>query len=241
VCPGCFSPGNLIGMPISIEGKAVSVGPRRRGGVVPAASLTRGSPPYPYGEPYASWRLGTPHRLLLAGPPGSGKTTLAAALAVSAARSVSVLYVAIEQGHSALLGGLLRRIGLDDLTARRLQVSDARTSMEVEDDLTRGKYQLVVLDSVSEGDLTPEYTVSLLGDRSWIAVAHVNTRGLPLGGHAWGHAVDAVVWCDGGVATPRKNRWGAMHAIPIRWDTTDGEQHDDEPILHVPRMRDEGA
>lgn len=152
--------------------------------------------------------------MLAYGAPGSGKSTLVTRMAVSAARRVEVLYCAAEEGHSVALRERLARSGLDDLSARRLRVSDARDLAELAEDLSDG-VKLVIIDSVSELGVSPVALVQVLGQRSWLAVQHLNARGGAHGGHEWSHAVDAVIRVEQGVATPTKNRFGPMHLISV--------------------------
>jgi len=202
-----------VPLPVALRGRAVELGPRRRGGAVSASRLRPDDSVAPYGEPWSSWRLGGRHAVLLYGVPGSGKSTAATRLAVSASRRVEVLYVAVEEGHSVALRERLERAGLDDMAARRLRVSDARDLSELADDLASAV--VVVIDSVSELRASPLSLVEVLGDRSWLAVQHANSRGGAYGGHEWAHAVDVVLRVEHGVCTPTKNRFGPMHSIPV--------------------------
>ena len=213
-CGHCLSGGNgVVPVPVAVRGRAVELGPRRRAGAVPASRLRPDDSVAPYSEPWSTWRLGQRHALLLFGPPGSGKSTVATRLSVSAARRVEVLYAAVEEGHSVALRERLVRAGLDDIAGRRLRVSDARDLAELADDL--GSASLVVIDSVSELAVSPLALVEVLGDRSWIAVQHANSRGGAHGGYEWSHATDAVVRVEAGVATPLKNRFGSMDPINV--------------------------
>lgn len=212
-CGQCL-PGTLVPVPAAMRGRAVELGPRRRVGPVPAGRLRPDDSAAPYSEPWSVWRLGVRHALLLFGPPGSGKSTVATRMAVSAARRVEVLYVAVEEGHSVSLRERLVRAGLDDISGRRLRVTDARDLAELAEDL--GSSSIVVIDSLSELSVSPLALVEVLGaDRSWVGVAHANTRGGAYGGHEWGHAVDAVVRVDQGIAAPVKNRFGPMDHVQV--------------------------
>lgn len=215
-CGGCYSPGALVPLPDAHRGRAVAPSPRRRLGAVRAGDLRPSNRLAPYGPPWDAWRLGDPHALLLRGPPGGGKSTLASKLAISAARRVDALYVAAEEGHSQSLSERMQRCGLDDLSARRLLVSDARDALELEDDLAvhRGA-RLVVLDSVTELRVSPAQVATALQGRSWIAIAHVNARGGTHGGHDFDHAVDAVFEVVDFNAKPIKNRFGAMETLRV--------------------------
>jgi len=213
-CLRCGQSDALLLLPVAVRGRAVEVGPRPRVGVVPARDLKPDDTLAPYGQPWESWRFGGRHSVLAYGAPGSGKSSLVTRMAVSAARRIDVLYVAAEEGHSVALRERLARAGLDDLSARRLRVSDARDLAELAEDLGDG-VQLVVIDSVSELGVSPVALVQVLGQRSWLAVQHLNARGGAHGGHEWSHAVDAVVRVEDGVATPAKNRFGPMHSINV--------------------------
>ena len=213
-CGLCGSPDALAVQPVAVRGRAVELGPRPRLGVVPARDLQPDDSAAPYGTPWDSWRFGARHSVLVFGAPGSGKSTLVTRMAVSAARRVDVLYCAAEEGHSVGLRERLARSGLDDLSGRRLRVSDARDLAELAEDLTPGT-QLVVVDSVSDLNVSPVALVQLLGQRSWLAVQHQNARGGAHGGHEWSHAVDAVVRVDQGVAVPSKNRFGPMLSLNV--------------------------
>lgn len=221
-CGSCHLGNMLVPMPTRVAGRDMGIATRRRGGTVKAADMSATGRSAPYGEPWSNWRFGDPHTLLVHGEPGSGKTTLCCRLAVSAARRTSVLLVAAEQGHATTLGATLQRAGLDDLSGRRLTVSDARTPAELDEDLpTVEPDALVIIDSVSELRMGPEQLVSTLAGRSWIAIQHTNARGRPLGGSDFAYAADAVVMVAGGVATPTKNRWGVMSSIPV-FDAKEG-------------------
>jgi hypothetical protein len=204
----------LLPLPDKVAGRPVAIAPRARVGLVRATELRTEHRPAPYGAPFDAWRLADPHAVELLGPPGGGKSTLATRMAVSAARSVDVLYVAVEEGHSQALAERLQRAGIDDFTGRWLRVSDARTLPELADDLTAAQEaRLVVIDSATELAVGPEQVVPMLLGRSWIVVSQINTRGQSYGGHAWSHAVDAVIDVKGGVGTPNKNRFGPMDSI----------------------------
>jgi predicted ATP-dependent serine protease len=209
-------------MPARVAGRDVTSGPRRRAGVLAAAEIRPIDRAAPWGEPWVSaWRIGDGAAVLLVGPPGSGKSTLAMQLAASAARRVGVLVLAVEEGHSVALAERIERAGLDDLSRRRLRISDARTIAEVDDDLAAvgdAGSRVVILDSVSELRCSPTWLAEAMHGRTLIALAHANVRGTARHAVEHEHAVDAVIDIDGGVATPRKNRYGGMAAITI-WET----------------------
>ena len=137
----------LAPLPSRVGGRDVAVVPRTRQGVVRADELHGEHRPAPYGLPFDGWRLGEPHAVELLGAPGGGKSTLATQMAVSAARRVEVLYCAIEEGHSQSLRDRVKRAGADDLAARRLHVSDARTLAELGDDFKRVDAVLVIIEA----------------------------------------------------------------------------------------------
>lgn len=215
-CGACLGR-TLLPMPTRVAGRDVAILPRRRVGIVSASALKPSGKLAPYGAPFDAWRIGDPHALELLGPPGGGKSTLATRMAISAARRVPVLYVAVEEGHGQALVERLHRSGLDDLAAQRLRVSDARTLTELDDDLRASDARIVVVDSVTELGASAEQIVSVLLGRSWIAVSHINARGSTFGGQTMSHAVDAVVRVEGGVAKPSKNRFGPMNSITV-WE-----------------------
>lgn len=213
ICGLCRSPHALSPIPSQIGGRDVAIGPRRRAGVVPAGAMQPDASRAPYGDPWASWGLRGRHAVLLFGAPGSGKSTIATRMAVDAARRCEVLYVAAEEGHSVALDERIRRAGCTDLALRRLAISDARTSSELDDDLARSAASIVVLDSLTELAMSPASLVALLGDRSWVGVSHANSRGGAYGGAEFAHAVDVVVRVEDGLATPTKNRFGGLAAV----------------------------
>jgi predicted ATP-dependent serine protease len=169
----------------------------------------------PYGPPFDAWELGDPHAVELVGPPGGGKSTCATQMAISAGRRVDVLYVAVEEGHSASLRKRSLRAGSNDLTDFRVHVADARTLPDLFEALQKCNPALVVVDSVTELGATPEEIATVLFGKSWIVVSQINSKGKPFGGHAFSHAVDTVVDVNDGVAVPRKNRFGPMAAITV--------------------------
>ena len=86
-----------------------------------------------------------------------GKSTMVTRLAVSAARRVPVLMVAVEEGHAGTISDRLKRCGMDDTTGHRLQVSDARSLAELAEDL-RGlaRDALIVVDSLTDLRCKPD-------------------------------------------------------------------------------------
>ncbi len=217
MCGLCRSWHALAPLPSQVRGRDVAIGPRRRAGVLPAASMRPSSTRAPYGEPWSRWGLCERHAVLLYGAPGSGKSTIATRMAVDAARRCDVIYIAAEEGHSVALRERLSRAGLDDLSGRRVRVSDARDAYELADDLAASPASIVVLDSLTELAVSPSSLVEMLGDRSWIGVAHGNSRGGAYGGAEYAHAVDLVARVEDGVAVPTKNRFGShdpIHAWP---------------------------
>lgn len=215
-CGTCLGHDLLVPLPDRIEGRTVTITPRRRVGVVSAGALRSEGRLAPLGEPFASaWKLGDPFCAELLGEPGGGKSTCAAKMAVSAARRVDVLLVSAEEGHSIPLADRLRRAGLDDMTVARLRVTDARTMNEVREDLAHDAARLVILDSVTEMKATAEEVVTAMQGRSWIVVSQVNVRGQSYGGQTMSHAVDALIDVAKGVATPRKNRFGGMSPVDV--------------------------
>jgi hypothetical protein len=174
-----------------------------------------------YGPPWDVWRFGEPHGIELRGPPGGGKSTLATKLAVSAARRVPVLYIAAEEGHSRSMQDRLQRAGLDDFSARRLRISDARHLVELEEDVREaGAGVLVIVDSVTELHATPEGLEPVLHGHSWIVISRLNARGLSSGGNAWTSAADASIDVEDGVGTPSKNRFGPKTSVRV-WEQED--------------------
>ena len=162
-----------------------------------------------------------PHIGVAFGPPGVGKSTLASHLAVSAARRVPVLMVATEEGHAGTLSERLNRCGLDDVSGHRLRVSDARNLAELEEDVRQlASDAIVFVDSLTELRCKPESLAELLAGHSWWCTQHVTTGGDPRGGLEASHLADIVLEvCKGGVAKPRKNRWGAMDELQVFEET----------------------
>lgn len=104
---------------------------------------------------------------------------------------------------------------MDELAGRRLSISDARTSAELEEDLRQSDAGIVVVDSVTQMSVSPEQLVPLLLGRSWMVIVHLNARGESFGGNAWGGAADVCIRVEAGVATPTKNRFGPMDALEV--------------------------
>ena len=204
-------------MPVKHEGRQVESAPRRRGGVVRASTLRPDRTPAPYGDPWSVWNIGMPHIGVAFGPPGVGKSTLVSRLVVSAARRVPALVVAAEEGHAGTLSDRLKRCGLDDTTAHRLTVSDARSLAGLAEDVRQlARDALVIVDSLTELRCRPDTLAEILAGHSWWCTQHVTTGGAPRGGLEASHLADIVVEVGkGGAATPRKNRWGGMDSIEI--------------------------
>jgi len=216
-CGGCLTMGYLVPMPVKYEGRGVESAPRRRGGVVRASTLRHDQTPAPYGEPWSTWRIGMPHVGVAFGAPGVGKSTLVTQLAVSAARRIPVLLIAVEEGHAGTLSERLKRCGMDDTTAHRLSVSDARSLPELADDVRSLAHDaLVIVDSLTDLRCKPDTLGELLAGHSWWCTQHVTTGGAPRGGLEASHQADIVVEVrKGGIAAPTKNRWGAMDGIQV--------------------------
>jgi predicted ATP-dependent serine protease len=214
VC-SCWRNDGLVPLPSRQQGRDVRTAPRRVL-TVKASALKPSMATAPYGPPFDSWTLGEPHAVALIGPPGSGKSTLATRMAISAARRTMCLYVSAEQGpESQALCARFLRAGLDDITAARLDITGARTMLELDDVLAQNDARLVILDSVDALGASPEGVVTALAGRSWISVHHTNNHGGAYGGNAWAHVVDTAIYLADGLATPRKNRGGPMHSIPV--------------------------
>lgn len=223
-CGLCFVSDHLAPLPIlpmRVGVRAVASGPRRRAGLVRAGDLQVEHRAAAYGPPWNVWAFGEPHGIELRGPPGGGKSTLATRLAVSAARRVPVLYVAAEEGHSRSMQDRLQRAGLDDLSARRLRISDARHLVELDEDVRAvGSGVLVIVDSVTELQATPASLESTLQGHSWIVISRLNARGLSAGGNGWTSAADVSIDVEDGIGTPTKNRFGPKNAVRV-WEVED--------------------
>jgi predicted ATP-dependent serine protease len=200
-----------------VRGEAAPVSPKKvRRGVVPATELRTSEAPQAYpDDALGVWDMPERHSMVLRGPPGGGKSTLAARLAAAWTRpGRRALLVSAEEPGAATLVSRLRRVATHDELAH-LEVSDAQDRDELADDLAQSSAGLVVLDSVSMLRVSAQEIADLLGARSWIAIIQINARGGSLGGFSVDHLVDAVVKVEGGVATPSKNRHGPMCEIRV--------------------------
>jgi hypothetical protein len=157
-----------------------------------------------------------PHTGIVYGPPGAGKSTVIARLAIGAARRVPAVIVSAEEGTAAPFKQRLSRCGLDEMTGHRLTVSDARTLAELSEDVGAAEpHALVFVDSLTEMGCTPDALAECLHGRSWWATQHLTTGGTPRGGLTASHLVDVVVRVVNGQATPTKNRWGSSKCIDV--------------------------
>jgi len=221
-CSLCFD-NQLLPMPANVKGRELgNPAPRRRAGIRRADTLKPSNELAPYGGPYAAWKVAAKHLIEIHGPPGSGKSTAATQLAISAARQWNVLYVAVEEGHSIALKERFERCGLTELVARRLDVSDAADWPEFCEDLDATDAKLVVIDSLSELKCDIKRLLESLGDRSAILVSQVNSRRGPTGGLRGAHLADVVCECSAGVAKVTKNRFAVPTTFSLFEEKTDG-------------------
>jgi predicted ATP-dependent serine protease len=193
----------------------VVTGPRKRTGVVSAAEMHSAGSASAYPPPFAVWNIPVPHAILVFGPAGGGKSTLATMMALAAAARTDVLYIAAEEGIGETVAQRLERCATSDLAKRRLRISDARSAAEIAEDIENTKPAIVVLDSLSELRLQPEAVLELVLGRSWIGVSHVNARGAVRGGQEFPHAVDVTIRVEDGTAVPLKNRFGGHAPISV--------------------------
>lgn len=211
-CGICLSSKRLRREPSSPSASAITIRSSSRRGVISASKLHGPSKVrLAYSGPLEAWGLPMRHSLALVGPPGGGKSTLAA-MAATGWQGRSALIISAEEPSGEHLRARLVRVGAD-LT--KIAVSDAVTMDELVEDVGSSVADLVVIDSVSVLAATPAKLVEVLAGRSWVCVIQLNARGGSLGGHGWEHAADCVVSVNGGRAVPSKNRAGFLDEIRV--------------------------
>lgn len=229
-CPRCGEP-SLRWTAARVNGRAYGeaghahVARPRRGVVLMSTLEAEGSRVHRVPWGFSALRLPVSSSLMVFGPPGGGKSTLAttAALALSHA-GTPVLYLSAEEGHADTaverFSRCSRALGLRR-TPSSLAISDARSPDEASTDVERWladrRDALLVVDSASELRASPTWLEGLLARPrlGLLVVQHVTTGGLPRGGLEPAFAVDVTVRCAGLVAQVTKNRWGACEEFSV--------------------------
>jgi predicted ATP-dependent serine protease len=156
--------------------------------------------------------------VLLAGPAGTGKSTLCMQLAKEFTRLGHVLYVCAEERTKT--GTLRLRAKLLGISSSRIWLHDTVHYAEVCEQLDTGKYKFCVIDSIQEMDIEDEALMQIL-DRYprvvFVFVAQVDwTEKQSRGSSKWRHKVDIRLWTEADdedgcrYATNVKNRFAPV-------------------------------
>lgn len=210
MCPGCGASGSLrpaVRRPIDDVLDVAAAQPVSASDLCKRTWDTRA-------DPVTGLLYGPASLWLLYGPPGAGKTTMAAAMAGRAGRKV--LLISNEMHLGAGLAALLRRAGV----SRRTDFNVVRqASVTALVDASRAG-MVIVLDSINSGLRLTAVDGRLVADAGGIllAVAQVVKSGGMAGAQAWLHQADLVLQLEGGKWTCEKSRFepaGRTGDVPL--------------------------
>lgn len=134
--------------------------------------------------------------ILLAGPSGTGKSTLCLQLAKEFSRLGQVLYVCAEE--RAKTGTIRLRARLLKISSSKIWMHDTTRYDDLIEQLRTGKYKFCFIDSIQELDVEDEQIMEIIGmfpDVVFLFVAQVDwTEKHSRGSAKWRHKVDIRLW-----------------------------------------------
>ena len=156
--------------------------------------------------------------ILLAGPSGTGKSTLCLQLAREFARLGNVLYVCAEERTKS--GTLRLRARLLGISSSRIWMFDTTRYESVVAELSKGNHKFCIIDSIQELDVDDEHIMRIIEQFPnvvFLFVAQVDwTEKYSRGSSKWRHKVDIRLWTD--VDEDTQCRWA--HNIKNRFAPT---------------------
>jgi len=153
---------------------------------------------------YSQMRLGRGAGVTLAGPPGSGKTTLGLKFADSLAPSC---FMAFETGAGPVLAEMLRRL---EIRNERLWIERPESVNRIRELFERPGLRCVVADSGNAcGTMLPEDWFGLARATGVVVLVllQVTKSGLHAGSNAWLHDSDVNLYCESFMWTMSKSRY----------------------------------
>jgi len=129
------------------------------------------------------------------GSPGNGKSTFVANLANDLAmHGNSILYIAAEEGFSKSM-----QKKLSNFQSSNFFVSNCRNITSVKDSLKRGRYSVIVLDSIQQIGIKPEQLSNLRAsypETAFVYILQSTKSGSFKGDNRYAHDADVIVKLD---------------------------------------------
>lgn len=176
-----------------------------------ARELGAGSYAPPLGQPFDQifGRLSAPAKLLVYGPPGSGKTTRCLQLAEALTAWGPVLYDSFDEGIEA--ASFRDKVARLEIVNIYLVSSSWR---ELSEEIATRRWRVVCVDSASRVGCTPaeldDFGQAL--SLTWLIVLEATKGNSFRGSNTWGHWSDVLVKAQDMKLRVEKNRYGVLRS-----------------------------
>lgn len=156
-------------------------------------------------------------KMLIYGPPGSGKSSFALLLAEELAQNGSVLYFLSEEKLD--IGYVKERLKLMKIKNANIHFDDSKDWNNLIDDVNTLKYKFIIVDSINAIDVKQEDFMELakeFPELSFIFICHTTKDKKTYSGiAALEHEVDDSIMVNDGLAVTMKNRGGMKQEFRI--------------------------